>query len=211
MLHTISLGIAKYFVTSLMFTKLNTSRDIGIKFAKQSILQHVLQGGYWGDVKTGELTSAGGAVKEFVNKNEAGFNLEFFGGTRDFQENNELCDKPLGEASLAIFSSASSSLFVGGDGLVIPLVLHYKYLANGERDFSSGYIQASVPLRITYQPISSLQVECLLDGVKDSSHIYYINLSKFGVLWYLYKVISCLNQTISIYSKLTFYPMISFK
>ncbi|KAI8967124.1 hypothetical protein BDB01DRAFT_857356 [Pilobolus umbonatus] len=159
-----------------MFTnKLNTSRDIGVNFAKQSILQHVLQGGYWKDMSTGKLTSAGAAVKNFIEEHEASFTLDFFGGTRDFQENNELSDKPLHQDSLAILSSPLndgavfvSPLFVGvvGDLYVTPPALQHRFLENGERDFSFGYIQASVPSNYILHSINSLKVESLLDGVK---------------------------------------------
>ncbi|KAL0078704.1 hypothetical protein F4703DRAFT_1918941 [Phycomyces blakesleeanus] len=81
--------------------KLNTSKDIGLKFAKQTMMRHILDGGSW-PVENGLRLSRGKGIKTYIDYTASvhKFWNVLFGGSREFADNNddgsivnsELCD-----------------------------------------------------------------------------------------------------------------------
>ncbi|KAL0092580.1 C2H2-type zinc finger transcription factor [Phycomyces blakesleeanus] len=81
--------------------KLNTSKDIGLKFAKQTMMRHILDGGSW-PIENGLRLSCGKGVKAYIDNTASvhKFWNSLFGGSREFADNNndgsivnsELCD-----------------------------------------------------------------------------------------------------------------------
>ncbi|KAL0087533.1 hypothetical protein J3Q64DRAFT_1847691 [Phycomyces blakesleeanus] len=97
----------KHIREHLMHTnRLNTSRDVCLKFAKQSAMRHIIDGGSWVS-KDKMREKYGNSTAEFLKEN---FNDNvkniLFSGSRDFADNNDTDDitaKALCDNTFAVF------------------------------------------------------------------------------------------------------------
>ncbi|KAL0073066.1 hypothetical protein F4703DRAFT_1975534 [Phycomyces blakesleeanus] len=81
----------KHIREHLMHTnRLNTSRDVCLKFAKQAVMRHVIDGGSWMN-KDGQREHYGGDTAVFLHENvDKNFQDILFGRLRDFANNNDI-------------------------------------------------------------------------------------------------------------------------
>ncbi|KAI7865392.1 uncharacterized protein EV154DRAFT_162074 [Mucor mucedo] len=158
----------KHIREHITFTnKLNPSRDIGIKFGKQSMMRHVLEGGSWlNENKIRE--KARDDVISFIQSIEDRVYLDLLGGSRDFIDNTDPSYKKIGEGSFALFrhtNNDNSSLQVNQQKPFVGVVCGPSVLS-GEcscNNFERGCIPLNFSQDQVLVPLNQLEVETVLN------------------------------------------------
>lgn len=164
--------------------KANVSKQVAVKFGKQSVMKHIVDGGSWID-DDGRRIEPGKKLMEFINSQDEAFRYNLFGGTRELADNNgnEYQSASLKNGVFAAFSSqdGQNSKYIGEyrDGFVtcwqVQPVTH--------TDKQQNVLRASCLQQV--MNISELTFDCILDmHIQYNNGIRLINLSKFGAYWY---------------------------
>ena len=167
--------------------KLNPSRDVGLKFAKQSMMRHVLEGGSWLN-KDGIREKTTEDVMSFIKTNESMFYLNLLGGSREFIDNTDPNYKKISEGSFAVFKSNPNSTDVHNPGHaksfvgivqgpnVLPVELN-------ERTPERGYLLVQVDNTKTVISQAELEVEGVLNAYKQVDDTFRYH--QYFQIWFL--------------------------
>jgi hypothetical protein len=169
----------------------NPTRDIAITFGRESMLRHILDGGYWKD-KDGCLGSVGPKAKKWIEDNSAKFYARLLGGSRIPQDNNYIL-QPMKEGMCGVFSIKASSsttkpMFIGmakkqGDSLLLD-VYEVHELSHERQVVVTTKTARTIPL-------SDAITEAIIDmHMTDQDGQRLVNVCKFSSYWFLSENIS---------------------
>ncbi|KAL0075112.1 hypothetical protein F4703DRAFT_1967252 [Phycomyces blakesleeanus] len=175
--------------------RLNTSRDICFKFAKQSAMRHIIDGGSWVS-KDKMREKYGNSMAEFLkeNFNDNAKNI-LFGGSIDFADNNNTDDitaKALCDNTFVVFMLKESRdqhahPFIGKVSSL--RVEHYRVESSLYAQVNS-YLLVQRVSNDASTPLDQLKIVCKLDMHTEFNNKLVINLSKFGSYWFFVSLFS---------------------
>jgi hypothetical protein len=173
----------KFIRQYLHFTNLhNTSRDLGFKFGRYYMINHMLDGGSW--VYNGTRHYVGEEIVQFMEDNP-NFRESFLGDCDIFSDNNSPNCK-IKEGFSAVFSliqdDENRQFFVGKVAKRENNLCVIQYDFAGRN--SDGHILATATDVV--HMASDCKTECVLDMHRPSSNNnQLINVCKFGTYWFL--------------------------
>jgi hypothetical protein len=170
----------KHIREHLFFTnRLNTSRDVCLKFGKQSMIQHIVDGGSWLN-RDGLREKTGEEVVSFIDEHKELCYKNLFGGSREFADNNdsEYQLPDLRNNHVAVFIDSLSRPFIG---IVSDDKVYYLTSYSGTlQDNCLVLCQMNEPV---FALLNEVKLQSILDVHTSPNDRFYINLSKFGTYW----------------------------
>lgn len=165
----------------------NPSKDLALKFGKQEVLRHLINGGSW-VTKKKKRVKIGSEIEAFISSLGDGFFKEMFGESREFTDNNYTGIKKIRKGVCAVFEYEADftvSVFIGEvidideDNKRITLQKYALHI------IESNYICRKTEL-IETLPIHKLTPKGALDMfMKDCNGDPVINMNKFGTVMLL--------------------------
>ncbi|KAL0073766.1 hypothetical protein F4703DRAFT_1799507 [Phycomyces blakesleeanus] len=157
----------------------NTLQDVCLKF-------HVINCGSWLN-ENGQCEKPGSGIATFLQgNNEKKFCFSFFGGSRDFTDNNDTGDideERIKNNSFGAFIFNNDSSSRPHIGYVCGSVVTFlELVACTEDDKKNNYAKAILINHRT--DLSHLKLVCKLDIHLYCNSFYIVNLSKFGSYWF---------------------------
>ncbi|KAI7891993.1 uncharacterized protein EV154DRAFT_562855 [Mucor mucedo] len=167
--------------------KLNPSRDVGLKFAKQSMVRHVLEGGSWLN-KDGIREKTTEDVMSFIQTNESMFYLNLLGGSREFIDNTDPNYKKITEGCLAVFKRIpnSNDLLNSGHPKSFASIVQWSnvlLVELNERTLERGYLLAQVDNTKMVISQAELEVEGVLNAYKQVDDTFRYH--QYFQIWFL--------------------------
>lgn len=166
----------------------NPSKDLAIKFGKQEVLRHLINGGSWVSKKK-KRVKFGRDIERFISSVGHGFFEQMFGESREFTDNNYTGIKKITKGVCGVFEyevDLTVSTFIGevidiDEGVPKKITLQ-KYALH---TIDGNYICKKIELIETF-PIHKLVPKGALDMfMKDSNGDPIINMNKFGTVMLL--------------------------
>ncbi|KAL0084760.1 hypothetical protein F4703DRAFT_1794121 [Phycomyces blakesleeanus] len=164
--------------------RMNTSKDICLKFGKQYMTRHIIDGGSWIG-KNGLRETRGKAIAEYMQQNSDGkFHETLLGGSREFADNNSTGLTPgriLKDNTFALFRQSNGHIIIG---MVLFSKVYHLYIEYpSAHAVNNNYRLALKYADDIYTPLDELKVVCLLDMHLKVGCKYVVNLNKFGSYW----------------------------
>ncbi|KAI8378910.1 hypothetical protein BD560DRAFT_487811 [Blakeslea trispora] len=163
--------------------KAEVPRQLAVKFGKQAAMRHVVDGGSW-LTQDGFRVKTGQRVLNFVDTHAQDFYQHFFGGTRDFVDNNDYQNDNIKVCNglFALFKQIQHPSLLQVGVYVDGFMQVYQVQPASANDRLTNVLRA-LPTRelIDYRQV---RLECLLDMHTRLDNYQLINLSKFGIYWY---------------------------
>ncbi|KAI8327353.1 hypothetical protein BD560DRAFT_494529 [Blakeslea trispora] len=181
----------KHVREHILYTnKVNVLNQIAVKFGKQSMIRHVVDGGSWVDANQLRVKT-GSKILEFVQDQGNTFYYNLFGGTRDFADNNDnsYATPKVKNGLFAVFKSRSDEDIRYIGSYENGVITCWQVQQPTSRDVQNNVLQAvQTSSLISYE---HCEIEHVLDMhtkfISDQCRL--INLSKFATYWHLkYKV-----------------------
>ncbi|KAI8371085.1 hypothetical protein BD560DRAFT_396046 [Blakeslea trispora] len=177
----------KHVREHILYTnKVNVSNQIAVKFGKQSMIRHVVDGGSWVDANQLRVKT-GSKILEFVQDQGNTFYYNLFGGTRDFADNNDnsYATPKVKNGLFAVFKSRSNEDIRYIGSYENGVITCWQVQQPTSRDVQNNVLQAvQTSSLISYE---HCEIEHVLDMhtkfISDQCRL--INLSKFGTYWHL--------------------------
>ncbi|KAL0097660.1 hypothetical protein J3Q64DRAFT_1630084, partial [Phycomyces blakesleeanus] len=161
--------------------RMNTSKDICLKFGKQYMTSHIIDGGSWID-KNGLRETRGKAIAEYMQQNSDGkFHETLLGGSREFADNNGTGLTPgriLKDNTFALFRQSNGHIIIGM--VLFSKVYHLYIKYPSAHAVNNNYCLALKYADDIYTLLDELKVVCLLDMHLKVGCKYVVNLNKFG-------------------------------
>ncbi|KAI8375532.1 hypothetical protein BD560DRAFT_433586 [Blakeslea trispora] len=146
-------------------------------------MRHVVDGGSW-LTQDGIRVKTGQRVLNFVDTHAQDFYQHFFGGTRDFVDNNDYQNDNIKVCNglFALFKQIQHPSLLQVGVYVDGSMQVYQVQPASANDRLTNVLRAS-PTRelIDYRQV---RLKCLLDMHTRLDNYQLINLSKFGIYWY---------------------------
>ncbi|OAD74362.1 hypothetical protein PHYBLDRAFT_67716 [Phycomyces blakesleeanus NRRL 1555(-)] len=163
---------------------MNTSKDICLKFGKQYMTRHIIDGGSWIG-KNGLRKTCEKAIAEYMQQISDGkFHETLLGGSREFADNNGTGLTPgkiLKDNTFALFRQINRYIIIG---IVLFSKGYYLYIKYpSAHAVNNNYHLALKYADDIYMPLDELKVVCLLDTHLKVDCKYVVNLNKFGSYW----------------------------
>ncbi|KAL0083948.1 hypothetical protein F4703DRAFT_1605438 [Phycomyces blakesleeanus] len=177
----------KYIREHLIHTnRLNTSRDVWHKFAKQAVMQHIFANGSWIN-SNGQREYPGPGIAEFIKPNDdkdKNFRNLFLGGSQVLADNNDTGNiNTLKDNSFAVFVIKNSIGTTPSIGLISgSMVTFLRPTARTSEEMKNNYLK--VEMTDDRMSLDSLKPLCRIDLMKVNDTTYMVNLSKFGSYWF---------------------------
>ncbi|KAL0087443.1 hypothetical protein J3Q64DRAFT_1737402, partial [Phycomyces blakesleeanus] len=177
----------KYIREHLIHTnRLNTSRDVWHKFAKQAVMQHIFANGSWIN-SNGQREYPGPGIAEFIKPNDdkdKNFRNLFLGGSQVLADNNDTGNiNTLKDNSFAAFVIKNSIGTTPSIGLISgSMVTFLRPTARTSEEMKNNYLK--VEMTDDRMSLDSLKPLCRIDLMKVNDTTYMVNLSKFGSYWF---------------------------
>ncbi|OAD74397.1 hypothetical protein PHYBLDRAFT_144850 [Phycomyces blakesleeanus NRRL 1555(-)] len=164
--------------------RMNISKDICLKFGKQYMTRHIIDGGSWIG-KNGLRETCGKAIAEYMQQNSDGkFHETLLGGSREFVDNNGTGLTPgriLKDNTFALFRQSNGHIIIG---MVLFSKVYHLYIEYpSAHAVNNNYCLALKYADDIYTPLDELKVVCLLDMHLKVGCKYVVNLNKFGSYW----------------------------
>ncbi|KAL0091406.1 hypothetical protein J3Q64DRAFT_1819128 [Phycomyces blakesleeanus] len=143
---------------------MNTLKDICLKFSKQYMTRHIIDGGSWIG-KNGLRETCGKAIAKYMQQNsDRKFYETLLGASREFADNNGTGLTPgrmLKDNTFALFRQSNGHIIIG---IVLFSKVYHLYIKYpSAHAVNNNYCLALKYADNIYMPLDELKVVCLLD------------------------------------------------
>ncbi|SAM06198.1 hypothetical protein [Absidia glauca] len=164
----------------------NPAKDITIRFGKEEMLRHIIDGGYWRD-QDGHSVKIDAHAKLWLDTNRKDFSVTLLGGSRPLEDNN-YAHQEIKAGVCAVFSVTESSSFSSR-----PYIFGKARKEAGDividcfeiASIDTAKQTLKARLTTTTFPLQQLTTELIIDmHLSDDQGYQLVNVCKFSSYWF---------------------------